>query len=304
MSILLTRPGKTELAVDNPVIAAAGTMGNINAYKGMVNLKKLGAIITNPVSYYPRKPAVGVRVVPLSSGVLVNTGLPNAGTSAEVKRLRRTYDSLGIPLIMHLIATTPEEVGKAMRIIDTANMIVGVELGLPDDISWQDAAALTEAAIRQAEKPVIVRLPLYDAYEIAQAVADVGAGALVVAAPPRGIARDPISGSMVTGQVYSPTTKTMALHLVNRLKNRIKDIPVIGAGGIHTQQDARDYMEAGTVAVQVDSVTWVLPRMIEIIARDLGGMVITREQGALADEWFTGIGQTDVMQQKRDPYDD
>ncbi|MEL7237202.1 MAG: hypothetical protein AAGK74_22055, partial [Chloroflexota bacterium] len=76
------------------------------------------------------------------------------------------------------------------------------------------------------------------------------------------------------------------------------------AGGIHTQQDARAYIEAGTVAVQVDSVTWVLPRMIEIIARDLGGMVLTRESGALADEWFTGIGKTDVMQRRRDPYDD
>ncbi|MEM6530477.1 MAG: hypothetical protein AAF653_19420, partial [Chloroflexota bacterium] len=99
-------------------------------------------------------------------------------------------------------------------------------------------------------------------------------------------------------------THAMSLHLVTRLLKRIQNVPIIGAGGIHTQQDARDFIEAGTVAVQVDSVTWVLPRMIEIIARDLGGLVLTRQSGALADEWFAGMGQTDVMQARNDPYDE
>jgi hypothetical protein len=32
--------------------------------------------------------------------------------------------------------------------------------------------------------------------------------------------------------------------------------------------------------------------MLEVIARDLGGLVITREIGAFPDEWHPGMGET------------
>jgi dihydroorotate dehydrogenase (NAD+) catalytic subunit len=274
---------------------AAGTFGYGNLYREMVNLTKIGAIVTNPVTYRARKAARGQRVVPLDSGVLVHTGMPNPGVSKVIRRWRDAWSNLPVPVILHLAATTLEDVQKSMEIIDHAELVAAVELGLPDDIGYNEAAELTEAATRRAEKPIIVRLPMYDAYEIARAVADAGAGALVVAAPPRGTACDPRSGAKVNGRVYGPIVKTMALHLVERLIDRIDDVPIIGAGGIHSTQDARDYMQAGAVAVQVDSVSWVLPRMIEIIGRDLSGLVLTRQSGALSDEWFTGIGKTDMM---------
>ena len=304
-SIVLTRPGKNQLVLTNPVMPAAGTFGYGNVYRDMVNFTKLGAIVTNPVTYHPRKPAGGAHIVPLDAGVLVHTGLPNPGASKVVKRWRDMWTMLTTPIILHLTATTPHDVSRSMAIIDQVDAIAAVELGLPDDIPWQQATDLTRAAA-SAEKPVLVRLPLTDVYETAEATVEAGAGALVVAAPPRGTARDPHTGQLVTGRVYSPTVKPMVLHLVERLAKRYEDagVPVIGAGGIHTPQDARDYMMAGARAVQVDSVMWVLPRTIEIIARDLGGLVLTRESGALADEWFTGIGQTDMLLNRRDPYDD
>jgi dihydroorotate dehydrogenase (NAD+) catalytic subunit len=138
---------------------------------------------------------------------------------------------------------------------------------------------------------VLVRLPLYDAYAIAEAVEDAGAATLVVAAPPRGTARDPHTGKLISGRVYGPLVKPMTLRVVGQLAKRIK-IPIIGAGGIHSAQDARDYIEAGACAVQVDSVTWIQPQLLEVIARDLGGLVVTREAGALPDEWHPGMGQT------------
>jgi dihydroorotate dehydrogenase len=83
-------------------------------------------------------------------------------------------------------------------------------------------------------------------------------------------------------------------------------VPIIGAGGIHSPEDARDYLEAGARAVQVDSVTWVEPRMLEIIARDLGGLTVTRALDALGDEWYPGMSDH-TMAQRRDalrPEDD
>jgi dihydroorotate dehydrogenase len=65
---------------------------------------------------------------------------------------------------------------------------------------------------------------------------------------------------------------------------RRSSIPIIGAGGIHSVQDARDYLEAGAVAVQVDSAVWAAPKLLENISRELGGMSITQPMDT-PDNW-------------------
>lgn len=300
MAIPITRPGKTQLIVNSPVMNAAGILGYGDRYRSMVNLTKLGAIVTNPITYRPRYPARGVRMIPLDAGVLVHTGLPNPGARKVVQEHRESWLKMNVPIVAHLVAASADDIERSLAVFEPLDIIEGIELGLDDDISWQDAANLTRIAVQATDKPIIVRLPLSDAYEIAGAVADQGAGAVVVSAPPRGTARDPRTGKLVGGRVYGPVVKTLTLRMVGNLARRLTDVPIIGAGGIHSPQDARDYIEAGAVAVQVDSVTWVLPRMIEIIARDLGGLVITREKGALADEWFPGMGETEQIKRQSD----
>jgi dihydroorotate dehydrogenase (NAD+) catalytic subunit len=202
-------------------------------------------------------------------------------------------------VILHLVATTPEQIRKSVSRLDEEECVAGIELGLNDDIGIDEAERLVKAATSKAEKPVIVRLPMQDAYELAQAVADVGADAIVVCAPPRGTARDPKTGRLVSGRVYSPLVKPIVLRMVGQLMRRIKDVPIIGAGGIHSIQDARDYLDAGATAVQVDSAIWVQPSMLEYISRDLGGMTVTRESGAFPDEWYPGMGDTEKERRKR-----
>ena len=100
----------------------------------------------------------------------------------------------------------------------------------------------------------------------------------------------------MTGRVYSPIVKPIVLRLVGVLARRIQDVPIIGAGGIHSPQDARDYLEAGAVAVQIDSVAWIKPRMVERIARDLSGGLVTRAMGAFPDEWHPDMGDTEFRE--------
>jgi dihydroorotate dehydrogenase (NAD+) catalytic subunit len=292
MAVEITRPGKNSLLLETPVMPAAGTVGYGDSYRDLIQFEKLGALVTNPVTYAPWSPATGTRVVALDAGMLVHTGLPNPGLSKILGKYRALWSSMPLPIIVHLVASTVEHVRKSASRIDAENAVDAIELGLNDDMSWKEAEAFVKAAVGNTEKPVLARLPLQDAYEIAQASADAGAGALVVAAPPRGTARDPQSGRLVSGRVYGPLVKPMVLRVVGQLVNRI-DIPIIGAGGIHSAQDARDFIDAGARAVQVDTLTWIEPTMLEVIARDLGGLVITRASGALADEWHPGMGDTE-----------
>jgi dihydroorotate dehydrogenase (NAD+) catalytic subunit len=292
MATEITRPGKNSLVLESPVMPAAGTIGFGDTYRDLIQFEKLGAIVTNPVTYAPWSPATGTRVVPLDAGMLVHTGLPNPGLSKVMAKYRNLWNSLPLPVILHLVASSVEHVRKSASRIDAENAVDAIELGLNDDMGWEEAERFVKAAVGNTEKPILVRLPLQDAYELAQAAVDAGAGALVVAAPPRGTARDPHTGRLVSGRVYGPLVKPMVLRVVGQLVNRI-DIPIIGAGGIHSQQDARDFIEAGARAVQVDTLTWIQPKMLEFIARDLGGLVITRAAGAMGDEWHPGMGETE-----------
>jgi hypothetical protein len=52
-------------------------------------------------------------------------------------------------------------------------------------------------------------------------------------------------------------------------------------------------------AVQVDSVTWIKPNLLEVIARDLGGWIVTKASGAFPDEWNPGMGETEQREKQR-----
>lgn len=291
MAVRITRVGKTSVVIDTPVMPMAGTFGYGDEYRDLLNIDKLGALVTNPVTYSPRSPAAGTHVVPLEAGVLVHTGLPNPGLNKVISKYRVVWDKLPLPVILHVVVNNIPEVRRCMERIEGEEAIDAVELGLSDEISTAEVEWHVRAAVEQSEKPALVRLPFGAPIELALAAVDGGADALVVAAPPRGTARDR-GGKLVAGRLYGPMIKPMILRLVGQIARRV-DVPVIGAGGIHSPQDARDYLEAGACAVQVDSATWVEPKLLEAIARDLGGLVLTQPAGALADEWHPAMGETE-----------
>jgi dihydroorotate dehydrogenase (NAD+) catalytic subunit len=303
----LTRTGKDTLAIDNPVMPAAGTFGfDGAAYRDLIDLSKLGALVTNPITWKPRKVARGPRVVPLPSGALVHTGLPNPGMTQAIRQYGARWANSPVPVIVHVAATTPPDVARCAAALERSGGVVGIELGLHDQATPDEIAALLRAALDNTQLPLLVRVPLYTAIESARAAQDAGAGGLVVAAPPRGTGRDPDTGQLVGGRAYGPWLTAQMLRATGQVARAV-EIPVIGSGGIHSPDDARDFLDAGAIAVQVDTVTWIQPRMIEIIARNLGGLELTRAAGALADEWEPGMGQTMLMEREQrfepPPYD-
>ena len=298
MAIEIARPGKTSLIVATPVLPAAGTVGFGDRYRSLIDFDKLGAIVTNPATIEPWSPAAGTRVISLDAGVLIHTGLPNPGLAKVISRNRRAWASLPIPVILHLVATSVSQIRRAVELIDGVDEIAAVELGLSDDIHEPEAADLVAEAAR-LEKPLLARLPFYEAYQLALPIAEAGADALVLTAPPRGTARDRHTGRLVSGRLYGPLIKPMILRLVGRLRRQLTaEIPIIASGGVHSPQDARDYIDAGAVAVQVDAATWAQPKMLERIARDLGGWIATRQRDALPDEWNPDMSHTEAIQRR------
>ncbi len=290
--IELTRSGKTTLVIETPVMPAAGTFGfDGAAYRDLIDFVKLGAIVTNPITWKPRRVAHGPRVVPLPSGVLVHTGLPNPGVAATIRKYSGRWAHALAPVIVHVAALSPADVSRCLDALDRCEGVAGIELGLHDQATPDAIMMIVQAALDSTMLPLLVQVPLYSAVESARAAEEAGAGAVVVASAPRGTARDPITGQLVGGRVYGPWIKTLALRAVGQVARAV-EIPVIGVGGIHSADDARDFLDAGAIAVQVDSLTWAQPHALEVIARNLGGLELTRAAGALLDEWEPGMGQT------------
>lgn len=299
--IEITRPGKYSLVLNNPVMIASGMMGfDPTLYRDLLKLEKLGAIVTAPVSHKSRKVAHGPRVVQTTGGMLLHTGLPNPGVNRVVKQHARAWERSPIPVIVHVIATHPDAIARTTERLEALPNVVGVELGLHDQVHPDDVQDILSAARERCQLPMLVKLPLYQAQFLWEIVEMCGADALVVSAPPRGTERDPVSGRLIGGRMYGRLMKGQNLRLVGQIAGST-DTPVIACGGVHSPDDARDFLEAGARAIQVDTLTWIAPRLVEIIARNLGGEELTRAHDALPDEWQPGIGKTQVIKRQSGP---
>jgi dihydroorotate dehydrogenase (NAD+) catalytic subunit len=160
-------------------------------------------------------------------------------------------------VLVHLAATTAPEVGLGMELLERAQGVSGVELGVRDDVSTGELRGLVRAAV--GALPLLVRLPVARASDLAEAAAAAGADALVVAAPPRGSVE--VDGRTVTGRIYGPGCFGAALEAVRAVAARDLGLAIIGAGGIFSVDHARAMLEAGAAAIQFDAAVWIQPRL-------------------------------------------
>ncbi len=258
---------KVGLTLPNPCMPAAGCFGFGREYDPLVEMEALGALVYGPVTARPRTGSAPPRLVPLPNGVLVHTGLANPGVAALVRRAHRNWCTLPVPLIVHVAGTTPDEAASCCRQLGALEVVAAVELGLPDDVTLEEAAALVSSARRSAVQPLIVRLGLAGAEAMAPVAVSSGADALTIAAPPRGTVRLP-SGEYLTGRLYGPWVLPLTLRALRQVRRAV-EVPLIGCGGIHSAQDARAFLEAGAAAVQLDSALWRDPSSLARIARSL-----------------------------------
>ncbi len=279
--------GKQSLRLAKPIMNAAGVMGFGGEYNKLIPPDTFGAFVTNPLTWRGLRAAEGMRVAALDSGMLIHTGLPNLGLQRAVQRYGARWANSPIPVIVHVAANTADELTACAGYLDGIDKVAALEVGLADHATHREARLMIGAARSRTQLPILARLPLYQAGQIAAAAVEAGADALVVAAPPRGSARDPISGRLIGGRVYGTWLKALALRVVGWVARNVH-VPIIGSGGIHTPDDAREFLEAGARAIQLDSVIWIRPSMAALIAEDLTVGMMTRAANSLADDMYTG----------------
>jgi dihydroorotate dehydrogenase (NAD+) catalytic subunit len=253
---------KRDLDLRSPWMNATGMLGFAPNPRGPVDLGKLGAFITNPVSLRPRTPAENRSLLPFPGGFLLHTGWPNPGLRAVLRRWAARWADASLPVVLHLMVSAPDELAEVAERLEGLENLAALEISLPPGSSREELTRLVEAAA--GELPLIVHLPFENAAELAQALADSGATAFSLAAP-RGLL--PIkavaanSGKpqaapipLSSGRLYGPGLLPQALQVVRAVARA--GLPVFGSGGVFSRADAEAMLAAGAAAVQLDTLLW------------------------------------------------
>jgi dihydroorotate dehydrogenase (NAD+) catalytic subunit len=274
---------KYGLPLPGPVMPAAGAFGYGDAYRDLVDMRRLGALVTNPVSARPRHAASGQRLAVHGEHLLVHTGHPNPGLRRVLRRYRDLWARLEIPVIVHLLATTPPETARAAGRLAGTPGIAGVELGLAADVDAGLAQELVHAAREGGTLPVIARVPFGRVATLAPLLIEAGSDALTLTAPPRAVLPLPSETQDVArymrGRLYGPARYPLLLHQLATWAPALS-VPIIACGGIASPEEALACLTLGATAVQLDALLWRDPRLIERIARALD----KAPDGAASDE--------------------
>ncbi len=243
---------KADLLFAKPLMNSAGTLGFAPDVRAPVPWSEFGAFVTNPVSRRPRAVTRTPAALPYPGGCLLHTGLPNPGLTAVVERFARRWADAPLPIIVHVIADRPEEAKEVIRRLEGRDNVAAVELGFAPLLA--DDLLLMCIEMCSGEVPLVANLPPDQVLRLGPRAMESGASAVSLA-PPRGTLMH--NGNVVSGRLFGASLFPAALELV-RAAARI-DLPCIAAGGISSALEAQAMLDAGALAVQMDTALWLPP---------------------------------------------
>ena len=267
-----------KLELKNPVILASGTAGFGKEIKDLVDINKLGAIITKTITLNKKEGNPPPRVVETPGGLLNSIGLDNDGLKDFIFEKISFLEKLKIPTVVSIAGDSLDEFIKLAEEVSKIPCVKAIEVNLscPNvvhkgtrfSLLAQDKKAV-EKIISQLRKvtehTLIAKLSpnVTSIKEIAKAAEDAGSDAISLINTYPGMLVDISTGKPklggVTGGLSGPCIKPLALKCVWDAYNIVK-VPIIGMGGIMDGKDAIEFMLCGASAVQVGTANFVNPR--------------------------------------------
>jgi dihydroorotate dehydrogenase (NAD+) catalytic subunit len=278
-------PGhKNGLSLANPVMAASGTFANGLEYSKILDIQRLGAIVSKAITLRPRRGNAQPRIVETAGGMLNSIGLQNIGIEAILKDVAPVWATWRVPVIANIAGESISDYAELARKLDGVSGVSGIEMniscpnvesGLDFGVDPRAAAEVTYAVRRETQLPLLVKLSpnVTDLVSIASAVVDAGADALTLinTFPAMRIdikARRPALG-WGSGGLSGPALRPIALRMVYQVASALPGVPIVGCGGVMTGDDAVEFLMAGASAVQVGTATFLNPRAPLDVIEDL-----------------------------------
>lgn len=285
-----------QLKLKNPMMVASGTFGYAEEFKGFINLKELGAIVTKSITLAPRKGNPPPRTCETPAGMLNSIGLENPGIEVFITEKLPFLKKIGVPIIVSIASQDdPDEFIALTKRLDKIKEVAAIELNiscpnighrsnhknlqpitcnLSPKLIAQDPKA-TYAAVnrvrRVTRKTLITKLSpnVTDMTDIAKAAQAAGTDAVSLINTVAGMSIDVKTRqpkiATITGGLSGPAIRPIALRMVWEVYQKI-NIPVIGMGGITDTHSALEFFIAGATAVAIGTANFLNPKVsVEII---------------------------------------
>ena len=272
------------LWLKNPVLTASGTFGQGVEYAELIDVGRLGAIVNKGTTPRARPGNRQYRIAETPAGILNSIGLENPGAEEVARKYGKVWAKLGVPVIVNVAGYSVEDYVFVVEALDGTPGVIAFELnvscpnvegGMLFGVDPGLAASVTRAVKDATDKPVIVKLTpnAPDVVAVARACEEAGADGLTAINTVLGMRIDvakkrPVLGTN-SGGLSGPAIRPIALHLTYQVAQAVS-IPIIGAGGVTSANDAIEFLMAGASAVQVGTATFADPtaplRVIEGLA--------------------------------------
>ena len=261
----------------NPVLLAGGTAGYGRELDGLIDLDRLGGLVTKAVTPEPRAGNPALRAAEYGAGMLNSIGLANVGLEGfrrdKLPWLRDRLKSARV--LVNVAGAMVDDYIAVVEGLDGEEGFLGYELNVSCPNVKKGGAAFCArpdlleevvAAVRaRTGRPLVVKLApnLPDIGATAAVAAEAGADGLTLINTFPGLLFDLETRTSIlgagTGGVSGPGVLPMGVHAVWQARRRV-DIPIIGVGGIRSGDDVVQYLLAGASLVAMGTATFADPR--------------------------------------------
>ena len=270
----------------NPLLLAAGTAGYGRELAEVMDLERLGGLVTKAVSVAPRPGAPAPRVAEFGGGMINAIGLANPGLE-DVRREQLPWmrRHLRRPrILVNVVGSATEDFARVVEGLEAGDAPDAYELnvscpnvkagGLEFGADPCALAEVVSGARAVTRRPLFVKLSptLQDIGATARAAVDSGADGITVVNTIPGLVidverRQPALG-FGAGGVSGPGLLPVGVLATWRVRNEVT-VPIIGVGGVSRATDVVQYLLAGATLVGVGTAAMQDPRVPERIVRDL-----------------------------------
>ncbi len=273
------------VTLSNPVLLASGPAGYGLEYEGMIDLVRIGGVVTKTISFEPREGNPGTRLHETGGGLLNSIGLENVGADVFFSSKMPALAEAGIKPVVSLAAEDWDGYRKLLDATAKAGGVDIVELNLSCPNVERGGMAvgtnpeLLAKYVRHAKDilpgmTVLAKLTpnVSDITALALVAEEAGADGITAINTLLGMDLDISAGRPVFKRVRAglsgPAVLPIALDAVWRI-SRTVDIPVVGVGGITSVADAMKFFMAGAAAIQIGTAIFYDPALPEKIVEAL-----------------------------------
>ena len=287
------------LTLPTPVLVAAGCAGTGRELAGLVDIRRVGGLVSRSITLEPRKGSPPPRIAETPSGTVWSTGLQNPGVAAFVDDELPRLAKGGSPVFVSIAGRSLEEYVRLVGALQTRPEIAAIEVHLsePDEELHREVLGehvdrtgeVVGAVARMSLVPVFAKVPMAASLlpELARAAVRAGAHGLTIGGPPAALGvrtgdlRPALGG--VAGWMSGPALKPLTLRAVFEASRSVPEAPIVAVGGVRTPVDAVEMLLAGASAVQVGTAVLVDPVAPVDIARGVAAYLESKGLSSTAD---------------------